>query len=170
MASAEPAPADLPSQPALFDLPPAAPAVHRPTVPESPLWPAADREVAEAVRARSSKQAERTQEPRQTAPQEAPAEVSGPFMRPAAPSAPWQPLGTSWPADQSPKAPWPGPELPSVLSVVAAQQTTAPTVTEMWAQSSQEVLSRGTVRVCHRCALPVSTQARFCRRCGTPQS
>jgi ribosomal protein L40E len=52
---------------------------------------------------------------------------------------------------------------------VAAQQANAPTVTEMWAQSSQEVLNHGTVRVCHRCALPVSTQARFCRRCGTEQ-
>ena len=40
---------------------------------------------------------------------------------------------------------------------------------EMWAQSAQEVLNRGSVRVCHHCALPVSTKARFCRRCGTQQ-
>jgi hypothetical protein len=168
----EAAPASPPSQPALFDLPPAPPAARKPLAPEPPAWPEADREVAAAARARSSKEAERTQEPRTAGPVDEPAVISGPFRHPAAspePSAPWQPLGTSWPADQSPNAPWPGPGLPSVLSVVAAQQTNAPIVTEMWAQSSQEVLNHGTVRVCHRCALPVSTQARFCRRCGTEQ-
>ena len=82
----------------------------------------------------------------------------------------WPPLGSSWPATDDPKAPWAGPGTPSVLSVVAAQQAEPPTVSEMWAQSSQEVLNRGSVRVCHRCALPVSTQARFCRRCGTQQA
>ena len=87
-----------------------------------------------------------------------------------APTAPWQPLGSSWPAPANPSSSWAASEMPSVLSVVAAQQSEEPTVTEMWAQSSQEVLSRGTVRVCHRCALPVSTLARFCRRCGTEQS
>ena len=86
-----------------------------------------------------------------------------------APTAPWQPLGSSWPAPANPSSSWTASEMPSVLSVVAAQQAAEPTVTEMWAQSSQEVLNRGTVRVCHRCALPVSTQARFCRRCGTEQ-
>ena len=86
------------------------------------------------------------------------------------PAAPWQPLGSSWPAGQDPRAPWPGPQVPAALPAVAAQQASASTVTAMWAQSSQEVLNRGTVRVCHRCALPVSTHARFCRRCGTPQT
>jgi len=42
-------------------------------------------------------------------------------------------------------------------------------VTALWAESTQQVLDRGSVRVCHHCALPVSTQARFCRRCGTRQ-
>jgi hypothetical protein len=96
----------------------------------------------------------------------------GSFGRQAEAPAPWQPLGSSWPAAQDPKEPWAGPEVPaasSLLSVVAAQQAAAPTVTEMWAQSSEEVLNRGSVRVCHHCALPVSTQARFCRRCGTQQ-
>jgi len=171
---AEPEPAATPqlSQPALFDIPTAPPAARKPLVPEPPAWPEADHEVAAATRARSSKQAEQTQEPRTAASVEGPAVVSGPFKHPAPsaePSAPWQPLGTSWPAGQNPNAPWPGPGVPSVLSVVAAQQANAPTVTEMWAQSSQEVLNHGTVRVCHRCALPVSTQARFCRRCGTEQ-
>jgi hypothetical protein len=96
----------------------------------------------------------------------------GSFSQQADAPAPWQPLGSSWPAAQDPKEPWAGPEVPSassLLSVVAAQQAAAPTVTEMWAQSSEEVLNRGSVRVCHHCALPVSTQARFCRRCGTQQ-
>jgi ribosomal protein L40E len=89
--------------------------------------------------------------------------------RDAVPTASWQPLGSSWPAPANPNSSWTAAEMPSVLSVVAAQQAAEPTVTEMWAQSSQEVMNRGTVRVCHRCALPVSTQARFCRRCGTEQ-
>jgi hypothetical protein len=96
----------------------------------------------------------------------------GSFGQPADAPPPWQPLGSSWPAAQDPKEPWAGPEVAaasSLLSVVAAQQAAAPTVTEMWAQSSEEVLNRGSVRVCHHCALPVSTQARFCRRCGTQQ-
>ena len=53
---------------------------------------------------------------------------------------------------------------------VAARPDEAGRVTLMWAESSEEVLNRGTVRVCHHCSLPVSTQARFCRRCGTRQA
>jgi len=62
------------------------------------------------------------------------------------------------------------PNVPSILSAVAAQQSGPTNLTEMWVQSSEQVMNRGTVRVCHRCALPVSTQARYCRRCGTKQS
>jgi ribosomal protein L40E len=83
--------------------------------------------------------------------------------------APWPPLGASWPAQTAAGAPWPGPNTAPVNAIVAAQQALEPTLEEMWAQSAQEVLNRGSVRVCQRCALPVSTQARFCRRCGTKQ-
>ena len=84
-----------------------------------------------------------------------------------------RPLGSTWPAPRDPAAPWASPDVPnvpSILSAVAAQQSGPANLTEMWVQSSEQVMNRGTVRVCHRCALPDSTQARFCRRCGTKQS
>ena len=85
------------------------------------------------------------------------------------PATPWPPLGASWPAREKPGAPWPAPDAADVPAVVAAGQVPTQTMAEMWAQSAQEVLNRGSVRVCHHCALPVSTKARFCRRCGTQQ-
>jgi ribosomal protein L40E len=90
--------------------------------------------------------------------------------KPADLPASWQPLGAIWPAPKSPEVPWQGPD-PSSLpaAVVAAQQVARPTGPAIWADSSQEVMSRGNVRACHHCALPVSTHARFCRRCGTQQ-
>ncbi len=90
----------------------------------------------------------------------------------AAPSKPpvsWPPFAASWPAPNPHRGTWPGPAAP-LPAVVAAQHAQPLFAAEMWAQSSQEVMSRGTVRVCHHCALPVSTQARFCRRCGTQQA
>ncbi|MGD0122729.1 MAG: hypothetical protein ABSC46_09245 [Candidatus Limnocylindrales bacterium] len=100
--------------------------------------------------------------------QEAPAQTA--FDMPVQPPAtPWPPLGASWPAREKPGTPWPAPDSTAVPAVVAARQVPAPTMAEMWAQSAQEVLNRGSVRVCHHCALPVSTKARFCRRCGTQQ-
>jgi ribosomal protein L40E len=85
----------------------------------------------------------------------------------------WPPIGASWPA-QGPAAPWPVSGLLQA-SVMAAPQaeaveTESPLVAALWAESAQQVLDRGTVRVCHHCALPVSTQARYCRRCGTEQA
>jgi ribosomal protein L40E len=91
------------------------------------------------------------------------------YRAPQAPAA-WPPIGATWPARETPGAPWPGPEAPSVPAAVVAREASLPVLAGMWAQSAQEVLSRGSVRVCHRCALPVSTQARFCRRCGTKQA
>ena len=85
------------------------------------------------------------------------------------PATPWPPLGASWPAREKPGAPWPAPAAADLPAVVAAGRVPASTMAEMWAQSAQEVLNRGSVRVCHHCALPVSTKARFCRRCGTQQ-
>ena len=91
------------------------------------------------------------------------------YRSPQAPAS-WPPIGASWPARETPGAPWPGPEAPSVPAAVVARKAAIPVLAGMWAQSAQEVLSRGSVRVCHRCALPVSTQARYCRRCGTKQA
>jgi ribosomal protein L40E len=92
----------------------------------------------------------------------------------AAPTSPHSPLGTGWPPKGDPNAPWPMPpahDVPSVISAVAAtRQQGSINLTEMWTQSAQEVINRGTVRVCRRCSLPVSTQAKFCRRCGTQQA
>jgi hypothetical protein len=87
----------------------------------------------------------------------------------SSPPVPWPPLGASWPAREPHRDAWPVPAAP-LTAVVAAQQSQPTYELELWAQSSQEVLNRGTVRVCHHCALPVSTQARFCRRCGTQQA
>jgi nicotinate-nucleotide--dimethylbenzimidazole phosphoribosyltransferase len=146
-----------PSQHQMFDMPVSQPV--RPQVPAAPQAPA-PQVPAPQVAAPQVPAA-----PQVVAPQAAP--------EPAAhrtPAAPWQPLGSAWPAGQDPRTPWPGPQVPDALPAVAAQQNNASTVTAMWAQSSQEVLNRGTVRVCHRCALPVSTHARFCRRCGTQQT
>jgi len=95
---------------------------------------------------------------------------AGPESSRPAPSGPWPPLGASWPAPADTNAPWPGPEGAPVPAAFALQQTEVPILAEMWAESAQEVLNRGSVRVCHHCALPVSTQARYCRRCGTQQA
>jgi hypothetical protein len=84
--------------------------------------------------------------------------------------AAWPPIGASWPVPEAPRAPWPGPEAsPLPAAIVAAQQAAKQAGPAIWATSSQEVISHGNVRACHHCALPVSTHARFCRRCGTQQ-
>jgi len=90
--------------------------------------------------------------------------------------APWPPIGASWPSPASPAAPWPPPRADVPVSVLVAaraeqaEMPESPLVAALWAESAQQVLDRGTVRVCHHCALPVSTQARYCRRCGTRQA
>ena len=87
----------------------------------------------------------------------------------------WPPDAAWWPPQASPAAPWPVPHADVPASVVAAaraeraEMPESPLVAALWAESAQRVLDRGTVRVCHSCALPVSTQARYCRRCGTRQ-
>ena len=156
-------------QPPLFDMSDAYRERESSPTPEPPARPEIDRDVVDATRRKPSKPPERTQvrHPSDAAPT--------PEVQPERAATlpthtdPWPPLGSTWPATEDHSAPWAGPDAPSVLSVVAAQQAGPMMVTEMWAQSSEEVLNRGSVRVCHRCALPVSTQARFCRRCGTPQ-
>jgi ribosomal protein L40E len=88
--------------------------------------------------------------------------------------APWPPIGASWPPQNAAAASWPEPDPALVSASVAAahqaEQAESQLIATIWAESAQEVLNRGNVRVCHRCALPVSTHARFCRRCGTQQT
>jgi ribosomal protein L40E len=176
----------VPADPPLFTIQPVAPAaLSTPPVAPEPAWPESDRDVVEAAQPRQEQAPDLSQQRQATPPlpgqqvQPGPADAgpadagpadAGPAdAGPAAPS-PWPPLGASWPAREEPGAPWPGPDMAPVPAAMAAQAAPEPTITEMWAQSSQEVLNRGTVRVCQRCALPVSTQARFCRRCGTRQA
>jgi hypothetical protein len=148
-------------QPTLFSAAPKIEEVPTELTPESVAWPKADTEVAEARQKAAPPQATPSAPP--------PADVAPTSRGPQEP-APWPPLGASWPAREAPGAPWPGPDAPPVPAAVVAQETSLQILAEMWTQSAQEVLNRGSVRVCHHCALPVSTHARYCRRCGTKQA
>jgi hypothetical protein len=83
----------------------------------------------------------------------------------------WPGLGGQWTPQEQPTRVWPAPTAavpsPAILSARAAAPSQS--ASDVWAQSSQPVLNSGSVRVCHRCGLPLSTHARFCRRCGTSQ-
>jgi hypothetical protein len=171
----------VPADPPLFTIQPVAPAaLSTPPVAPEPAWPESDRDVVEAAQRRQEQAPDLSQQRQATPPlpvqqvQPGPADAgpadAGPADAGRATPSPWPPLGASWPAREEPGAPWPGPDMAPVPAAMAAQSAPEPTLTEMWVQSSQEVLNRGTVRVCQRCALPVSTQARFCRRCGTRQA
>ena len=149
------------NQQTLFDAAPATDDLTAEPGPEPVAWPEVFGDLAAG--------------PRKPAPPDAiptapPLAVSTPPSRRPQVPASWPPLGASWPAQQTAGAPWPGPDAPSVPAVMAAREAAIPVLAEMWAQSAQQVLNRGPVRVCHHCALPVSTQARFCRRCGTKQA
>lgn len=107
--------------------------------------------------------------PRQTPPQPevAPLPVDQP-------GTVWPGLGLPWPSPlprpssdvwSPPTSTAPSPAFLSARAAAAA----GPSPVDMWAQSAQEVINHGSVRVCHHCGLPVSTHARFCRRCGTSQ-
>ena len=169
----EPAESDefpaLAQQP-LFDLSEAA-REHRSAAESAPTeLPVADQDVLEAIRnmpVRAPQWTPARRSARTASTSQAPA---GPDSPRTTPPGPWPPLGASWPAQGNANAPWPGPEGAPVPAIVAAGQVVAPILAEVWAQSAQEVLNRGSVRVCHHCALPVSTQARYCRRCGTQQA
>jgi hypothetical protein len=125
---------------------------------EAPARPDADAEVAEVALPMTASRPVPVGQAADTAP-------VGPSTSPVS----WPPFGASWSAPNAHRGTWPGPAAP-LPAVVAARQAQPQFAVEMWAQSSQEVMNRGTVRVCHSCALPVSTQARFCRRCGTHQA
>ena len=126
--------------------------------PEAPARPEADAEAAEIALLKTASHPAPVGQAADSAP-----------VEPPTPSVSWPPFGASWPAPNAHRGTWPGPAAPLPAAVVA-QQAHPQFAVEMWTQSSQEVMSRGTVRVCHSCALPVSTQARFCRRCGTQQA
>ena len=125
---------------------------------EAAAWPEAGAEVAKVARLETASYPAPVGQAADTAP-----------VEPSTPPVLWPPFGASWPAPNAHSGTWPGLAAP-LPAVVATQQAQPLFAAEMWAQSSQEVMNRGTVRVCHRCALPVSTQARFCRRCGTQQA
>jgi ribosomal protein L40E len=125
---------------------------------EAPARPEADAEVAEVALPMTASHPAPVGQAADAAPGE-----------PSTSPVSWPPFGASWPAPNAHRGTWPGPAAP-LPAAVAARQAQPQFAVEMWAQSSQEVMNRGTVRVCHSCALPVSTQARFCRRCGTHQA
>jgi hypothetical protein len=154
----------------LSDQAPEGPAERGAAAPEPPALLEVDQDLVEALRRERAEALDRNRVGR-TAPAAETLQVPPGSSSPAAtPSSPWPPLGASWPAQENPGAPWPGPQPPEVPAVVAARQAGTPMLAEMWAQSAEQVLNRGSVRVCHGCALPVSTQARYCRRCGTHQA
>jgi ribosomal protein L40E len=155
--------AATPAQPALT-LPPATTVRWPAPAPDIPArapaeWPPADPHDARWLAAQ-----QRSVESGQDAPRET---EDGPA---------WPPIGASWPAQKRPAAPWP---IPSDTVAAAGSMPArpadqgdspeSPLVAALWAESAQQVLDRGGVRVCHRCSLPVSTHAHFCRRCGTRQ-
>jgi len=99
-----------------------------------------------------------------------------PTPPPAAPAgaaeAPSWPTGPRWPtsipARQAP--PPPGPALDPLTAVMARSSTDA-----MWAASNRDVLqpiaaTQAAVQPCVNCGISLSATARFCRRCGTPQT
>jgi ribosomal protein L40E len=154
MLELEPKPAQ--SQQPLFTMPPATTdrwAATRPDIPtRAPAeWPVAD--PVDDKRTPATPAARRPDQP-----------------------ASWPPFGASWPSPARPAAPWSVPQSDLVAASVAAaaqaeraEMAESPLIAALWAESAQQVLDRGSVRVCHHCALPVSTQARYCRRCGTKQ-
>ena len=163
------APAEPATRPPLLDQSPPDRGRRQSAEPAMAAWPRTDPDLNDAKGQHPSEAPDRTQVrlPDVAAPApQMPPEVPAPRSEPP---TPWPPFAASWPAPRETAAAWPGPDAPPIPTLVAAQGIDPPILAEMWAQSSEEVLNRGTVRVCHRCALPVSTQARFCRRCGTRQ-
>lgn len=148
----------------------ARPKKSKPAAAEMPAWPEADTEVAEAVSRRLGAIAAGSPVPALPAQGSLGQIPTAPVVPATAaePAHPWPPLGSRY--TQRPRV----EELRSIpapqFAASLAAQPAPPQLDEMWAQSSQEVIDSGTIRVCGRCSLPVSTQARFCRRCGTPQA
>ncbi len=151
---------------------PAAPASARRAspAPEAPLWLRVQREAAEPAPARAYDVPDRRLADGLAAALPVSPSRQAADTPPTQPANQWPPLGARWPSHEQPGAPWPGPDAVALPAVVAALQGSAPTMAEMWVQSSHEVLTRGAVRVCRECTLPISTKARFCRRCGTQQA
>jgi hypothetical protein len=101
--------------------------------------------------------------------------ASWPPPTPAAGHAAPQPPVEARPAPQAEPVPWPPAEADVAASMAArqsldrAEEDEAAQISAMWVESAQPVLDHGAARVCYRCSLPLSTFARFCRRCGTNQ-
>ncbi len=156
--------------------PPSVPAPEpEPMLPETPAAAARQRVFELESPPADRRPAPEPPEPAWTPPAAIPA-TSQPDRQPRFEEAPIaRPMGATWPAVDMPAATWAGPpahEVPSA-AVLAAQQAaqlpSARSAATVWAASAQEVLNRGGGRACYRCALPVSTHARFCRRCGAQQ-
>jgi ribosomal protein L40E len=117
--------------------------------------------------------------PEPVAPEPVAAAPSWPPAPATAPAQPQEPAG--WPPSGIQLLPKPAqePAWPSADTVSAsmaarsqldrAQQAEAAEIAAMWMESAEPVMNRGSVRVCYRCSLPLSTHARYCRRCGTGQ-
>jgi hypothetical protein len=92
---------------------------------------------------------------------------------------PWSPAPAPRPAPRNiitprplSETPWAQPTPPSAARSRKGRHEEppeSPLVAELWAESAQQVIDLGTTQVCVSCGLPVSTQARFCRRCGSRQ-
>ncbi|MGA2512315.1 MAG: hypothetical protein ABSG37_01675 [Candidatus Limnocylindrales bacterium] len=171
-----PAPAELELEHADFGLEvPVSASLHA-TEPEPPARTDADREALESPSRGSLRAVDRdhTGQPvAQTEVGPTPAASPGPAAPALSPRPPlgasWPPLGASWRAHDGSTGSS-GPEAPPVLPVAAARPDWAPPMTELWVQSAERVLNQGSARVCRGCALPLSAQARYCRRCGTDQA
>jgi hypothetical protein len=133
-----------------------------------PDWAVAARLAAGSLEPASSPEPARPQRP---------PSPSGPGQQPdQSEVAGWPPLGATWPARDGRSSPWqmPPESAPPARALAAhradaAEIAESPLVAALWEESSQQVIDQGNVRVCRNCALPVSTHARFCRRCGTKQ-
>jgi hypothetical protein len=160
----------------------AAPEVAEPEVAEPvAVEPeAAEPEVAEPVAVEPEAAEPEVAEPVEPSPAATPApppadHVAQPSWRMVAPDGapPAQPTSTPWPAiggrrteDFIPTAPW-------AARVAAARSAEAP----VWDVSSRDLLAAPTsdagrsvgVQSCVTCGLSLSSNARFCRRCGTRQ-
>jgi peptide methionine sulfoxide reductase MsrB len=103
---------------------------------------------------------------------------AAPEAEPQWPAAPAWPAGepsstSSWPIDPSAAPSWPASQ-PGAAGSWPAGQSRASRVTAVdaiWAASSRDVLNRPEtgVQACVNCGLPLSSTARFCRRCGANQ-
>ncbi len=104
-------------------------------------------------------------------PPELPAAPAPPAGAPQWPSGPRWPTGISARQAPPPSAPAPAPTDDLLVALMARTSTEA-----MWAASNREILQPVAtvqptpgIQSCGTCSISLSANARFCRRCGTPQ-